>query len=56
MQLVDWIVIAVLAVIVGGAVVYLLRAKRKGVRCIGCPYGESCQKTRGSDSCSCNKK
>jgi len=32
----------VLAVILGGAVWYLIRAKKKGVKCIGCPDGAKC--------------
>ena len=40
--MVDVILIAVLAVILGSAVVYVIHAKRRGVKCIGCPYGKSC--------------
>ena len=36
------IVIAVVAVIVGGALAYIIRAKRRGVRCIGCSSGGCC--------------
>ena len=38
------IIIAILAVIVGGAVGYIIRSKRKGRKCIGCPYADSCSK------------
>ena len=38
------VVIAVLVIVVGGAVAYIVRAKKKGQKCIGCPYGESCTK------------
>ncbi len=38
--------ILVLAII-GGAVAYIVRAKRRGQKCIGCPAG-------GSGSCSCH--
>ncbi len=42
MGLVDWIVIAVIALIVGSASLYILRQKKKGKKCIGCPYGGNC--------------
>lgn len=38
------IIIAILVVIVGGAVGYIIRSKRKGKKCIGCPYADSCSK------------
>ena len=43
----DIIIGAVLVVIVGLAVFYIIRAKKKGKKCIGCPDG-------GCDCC--NKK
>ena len=42
MELVDYIAIAAIVLIVGGAVFYIVRAKRKGVKCIGCPYSKEC--------------
>lgn len=41
------IALAVLAVLVGGAVAYLIRAKRSGVKCVGCPAGGSCSGGKG---------
>lgn len=38
----DWIVGAVLLVIIGGAVVYIIKQKKKGVNCIGCPMARNC--------------
>ena len=32
----------VLVAIIGGAVFYIVRAKRKGVKCIGCPAAKTC--------------
>ena len=32
----------VLAAIIGGAVAYIVKAKKSGVKCIGCPAGGSC--------------
>ncbi len=36
------IVIAIVVAILGGAIAYIIRAKKKGVKCIGCPAGSSC--------------
>ena len=36
------VAIAVIALIVGGALFYIIRAKKKGKKCIGCPYADSC--------------
>ncbi len=36
------ILVAVLVVIVGLAVWYVYRQKKKGVTCIGCPHAEKC--------------
>jgi len=56
MQAVDWIIIAVIAVIIGLAAFYVIKAKKSGKKCIGCPADclNSCQ---GScNGCSgCNK-
>ena len=38
----DFILILVLAVIIGSAAWYVYRAKKKGVHCIGCPDGATC--------------
>lgn len=36
------ILILVLTGMVGGAVRYIYKEKKKGTKCIGCPYGGSC--------------
>lgn len=38
------IAIIVIVLAVGGAIFYVVRAKRKGQKCIGCPYANSCSK------------
>lgn len=37
-------IIAVIAIvlIIGGAVAYIIKAKRNGQKCIGCPYSKQC--------------
>lgn len=41
------IVILILAAITAGIIWYLVRAKRRGVKCVGCPYAKNC----GSGCC-----
>ena len=40
--MVDYIIGAILLLVLGVAVFYLVRAKRSGQKCIGCPYAKSC--------------
>lgn len=42
------IIVAILVVIVGLAVRYIIKAKKSGKKCIGCPDGGSC-----SSGCGC---
>lgn len=37
-----FIVGMIILMIVGAAVVYIIKEKKKGVKCIGCPDGASC--------------
>jgi hypothetical protein len=46
----NYIIIAIVAVIVGLAAFYIYRAKKSGQKCVGCPYAKSC----GSKSCCCS--
>jgi len=46
------ILIFVLVAIVGGAIAYIVRAKKNGVKCIGCPAGGSCGSKKEGASCS----
>ena len=34
--------VIILAVLIGGAAAYIVRSKRNGVKCIGCPAGGNC--------------
>ena len=42
MKPVDFLILALVALIVGLAAWYLHKAKAKGVKCIGCPDGAKC--------------
>lgn len=50
------IVIALIAGCVGGAVRYLVKAKKSGVKCIGCPSSGGCSGHCAGGSCSCGEK
>ena len=50
----DFIVIGILLIIIGAAVAYIIKAKKSGVKCIGCPAGGTCSgKSNGTSGCSC---
>lgn len=50
----DLFVVAILAVIVGAAIVYIIKEKKRGVKCIGCPAARNCAgKNHGDSGCSC---
>ena len=46
----DYIAIAVIALIVGAAVAYIIKAKKSGKGCIGCPDSASCGKNASCKS------
>jgi hypothetical protein len=52
MQVADIIVIAIIALMAIIATTYIIREKKKGKKCIGCPYSGSC----GSKSCTGSDK
>ena len=51
MQLKDYIILAVILLIVGAAVAYIIKAKKSGKKCIGCPDGCSC-----GSCCNCHNE
>ena len=42
----DLIVILILLILIGAAVSYIIKAKKSGVKCIGCPAGGNCPSSR----------
>ena len=52
MQPADIIAIAVILLIVGSAAFYIIKAKKSGRKCIGCPDGASCGSNKDS-GCGC---
>lgn len=51
LNVIDLIVIAIVVLILVAASAYIIRAKKKGVKCIGCPDGCKCS---GGDGSSCS--
>ena len=49
--MINLLLILILALILGLALRYILRARKRGAKCIGCPYGDSCP-ARGRSGCS----
>ena len=49
MSIGDWIVMGVLALLLGLVVFYIYRSKKSGQKCIGCPHSKTC-------SGNCNNK
>lgn len=47
------IIIIILLAVVGLIVLYLIKAKKSGKKCIGCPYANDCA-SKGKSNCSCN--
>ena len=42
----DFLVLFVVAALVGGALTYIRKQKQRGVDCIGCPHAGQCEKKR----------
>ncbi len=47
----NYILIAVLVLIIALAVGYVIRAKKKGVKCIGCPDSKTCSSNGCGGNC-----
>ena len=56
MTLADWIVVAVIVVILGSVTGYIVRAKRKGIKCIGCPESKNCSAYKKGCCGNCEKQ
>lgn len=52
----DFILVIILLILIGGAVTYIVKAKKKGAKCIGCPACGNCQGSAKQKSCGVDKK
>ena len=54
--MINILLIVLLAVIAGLIVWYLIREKKRGVTCVGCPYAKECAKRKSGCGCGDGKK
>ena len=50
-MLATWIAIGAVALIIGGAVFKIVRDKKKGIACTGCPDAKVCARRRAYGGC-----
>lgn len=54
------VAVVLIALIIGGAAFYIVKAKKSGKKCIGCPDGCSCSAKKGKNGactcCSCHQE
>ena len=48
------IIIGILVVVIGLAAAYIYKAKKRGNKCIGCPYSNTCS-AKQKDDCNSSK-
>ena len=51
MNLTDIIAVVAIVAVIGCAIAYIVKEKKKGKKCIGCPYSCSCQSQKGKGGC-----
>ena len=52
--MVNVIIVLVIVAIVGSSIAYIVKEKKRGVKCVGCPYAQQCAnrgKCSGEESC-----
>ena len=54
--MINVVITGIIIVVIGTAVIYIRKQKKKGVRCIGCPDGRTCSRNCAGDSSSNDKK
>ena len=52
----DILILAIIVLILGGAALYIYRAKKSGAKCIGCPDAKTCGGNCSNCSCGCGQK
>ncbi len=53
MEWIDVILLLIIVAIVGGAIAYIVKAKKSGVKCIGCPAAGNCASAKNGN-CVCH--
>ena len=52
----DLIAILVIVLIISLAIRYIIKSKKNGVKCIGCPYQKECASKNKNTNCNCNSE
>ncbi|MBQ3008604.1 MAG: FeoB-associated Cys-rich membrane protein [Oscillospiraceae bacterium] len=50
----NFIILAILLAVVGGSVAYIIKEKKKGVRCVGCSMAGTCAAKAAGYGCGSN--
>ena len=40
--MINYFIVGIILVILGGAAFYIIKAKKSGAKCIGCPHAKNC--------------
>lgn len=51
--MVNFVIVAILVVVLGSATAYIIKEKKRGVKCIGCPGGCNSCKSAGKTTSTC---
>lgn len=54
--MVNIILTVIIIVAVAAAIAYIVKAKKSGQKCIGCPAAGTCGKGEGQSQCNCGKE
>ena len=47
----DIVSILIIVIILSGAIFYVIKSKKNGAKCIGCPYSKTCSKNKSVECC-----
>ncbi|MCI6811096.1 MAG: FeoB-associated Cys-rich membrane protein [Lachnospiraceae bacterium] len=52
----NFIVGGIVLILIGAATAYIVKSRKSGVKCIGCPSGCGCSTHNGADGCDCHSR
>lgn len=47
----DYIILAILVMVIAAIIIYLYRAKKSGQVCVGCPHSKQCASSKDGQGC-----
>ena len=56
MKPIDYLILGIILLILGSVSLYIYKAKKRGVKCIGCPDAKTCSGNCSGCSCNCQHK